>query len=754
MTRIHFRTLLFLALPALVCAMIVPAFADSNELFFPLRHANIITSTFGEYRIGHPHAGLDFSTNLQIGVPVVAADDGSIFRIKISTLGYGKVIYQRTTSGKILVYAHLDDFSSKIKKTVLRLQKQNGRYNLNHTFGPSEIVVKRGEVIAYSGDTGTDLPHLHFEVRDSSNMVLNPLLNGLSIPDTTPPSIQKIHALPLEFDAHTDHSWHEKIYDFEKRSDGVYTLKEPLRIGGQTGLAVQVTDYADNTNRLLNPYFIEFQINGQRVYRVQYDRYSYAEGAISELDYEVRLRETRLGTFHRLYQLYNPISLHPFKELTGDLTTLRPGRYAATIIAGDADGNRSRAEFQLVINVPPTVHHVDFQEEGDKLAIRVIPDDKDGQVTKVHMARRTTKDWENITAIAMGKGVYESLIPKPEEPTEFKVYATDEYGAKSNEFTTIYSPKSSEKPVGEIKVRPSFTIRNRTVSLLLLRGAGFSFSPTFTVTVSPPPPSNQPIPYHFYQEETAIRVNAPVPDGWYGGDFVIEGRFKDKQGNLYFGKWTLPLQVAKKSGGIVASADGNAQMVFPVGGTYQDVPLTVERIRPSEPSWLKSITDTYDFSRVWEPMRKNARVALAIPDGLTNLQQVGLYQYDRGVWWFLGSERQGKQMVARPSHMGAFALMRDVAPPQIGKIHPDGITDDLKPTIVVEVSDSGSGLFSGGIDFKLDGVSKMVDWHPIRHRLTYHPEKPMDVGAHKILVTLTDRAGNTATGSATFTISK
>ena len=87
--------------------------AVAGDLLFPLRYKPFLTSSFGEYRIGHPHAGLDFSTGLQNGRHVVAADDGDIIQIRVSYTGYGLALYQRTNDGKILVYAHLEGFALK-----------------------------------------------------------------------------------------------------------------------------------------------------------------------------------------------------------------------------------------------------------------------------------------------------------------------------------------------------------------------------------------------------------------------------------------------------------------------------------------------------------------------------------------------------------------------------------------------------------------------------------------------------------------
>ena len=66
-----------------------------------------VSGSFGELRNNHFHAGLDFKTNKQTGLPVYAVADGYVSRIKISTYGYGKAIYITHPNGFTTVYGHL-----------------------------------------------------------------------------------------------------------------------------------------------------------------------------------------------------------------------------------------------------------------------------------------------------------------------------------------------------------------------------------------------------------------------------------------------------------------------------------------------------------------------------------------------------------------------------------------------------------------------------------------------------------------------
>jgi murein DD-endopeptidase MepM/ murein hydrolase activator NlpD len=131
-----------------------------------------ISSGFGMRK--HPilgfsrmHKGLDYAAPR--GTPVLAAGDGIIQFVKTSKTGYGKHVKIKHSSKYATLYAHLDRFSTGIKKGTR---------------------VSQGDVIGFVGATGlASGPHLHYEVHERENQV-NP--SKISFPKLPPLSNQKL----------------------------------------------------------------------------------------------------------------------------------------------------------------------------------------------------------------------------------------------------------------------------------------------------------------------------------------------------------------------------------------------------------------------------------------------------------------------------------------------------------------------------------------------------------------------------------
>lgn len=217
---------------------------------------NFLAGNFAELRPNHFHTGLDYKFGGSEGEPILAAADGWIHRIKISSFGYGNVIYIKHPNGKITLYGHLRNFNSKITQFMRKKMYEAQLNELEVMLNPGELPVKKGEQIANGGNTGNSGgPHLHFEIRDSLDRAMDPLLFGFpEILDNIAPTPQKIAVVPLDIDSRVNGKF-QRVEVTPVASGGSYRLPATIQITGRVGIEIQSFDQldgADNRNGFPN----------------------------------------------------------------------------------------------------------------------------------------------------------------------------------------------------------------------------------------------------------------------------------------------------------------------------------------------------------------------------------------------------------------------------------------------------------------------------------------------------------------------
>ena len=175
-------------------AQLFPATDYPADFRDPLAIPMSLAANFGELRPDHYHMGLDIRTQHRENLPVFAAADGYVARVSIAPFGFGQAIYLIHPNGYTTVYGHLNRFFPALASYVHKEQYRRQSWQLNLELPPTLFRVKKGDLIAYSGNTGgSQGPHLHFEIRRTAGDInLNPLLFDLPVEDHTAPTIVKL----------------------------------------------------------------------------------------------------------------------------------------------------------------------------------------------------------------------------------------------------------------------------------------------------------------------------------------------------------------------------------------------------------------------------------------------------------------------------------------------------------------------------------------------------------------------------------
>ena len=340
-----------------------------NPLDIPLE----LSGTFGELRSNHFHAGLDIKTQGKVGFKVFAVADGYISRIKVQQYGYGKTIYITHPNGYTSVYGHLSKFNTKIDAYVKRIQYKKENYETGNIFPKKgAFILKKGQIIAFSGDTGgSGGPHLHFEIRDTkTEHVINPILFGISIPDSKSPTIQSLLGYPLSEDARINQQNNSHKISIKHMGNGKY-IADRITASGTIGFGIHVFDRLDNAWNKNGIYSLEMLVNGKRHYYHDVSTFSFAESKYLNLlidySYYKKYKKRIQKTFK---ENKNELSIYKGLINNGKINIKSGFNYSIEIIAKDIVGNTSSVKIPVIGKKSNAV----FKKQKDTTAYKIIAD--------------------------------------------------------------------------------------------------------------------------------------------------------------------------------------------------------------------------------------------------------------------------------------------------------------------------------------------------------------------------------------------
>ena len=353
--------------------------AAQNSWHYPLEIKAGLSSNFGEFRGNRVHTGVDLRTNGQTGYKVYAIDDGTIVRLAVTRRGFGNALYIQHPNGLMSVYGHLDRFEEQslgLRTLVKQIQKQRKTKYPGNIFLKKRV--KRGQLIAYSGETGVGLPHLHFEVRIGGDAPIDPFEHGFTYTDTTAPIINSVSIEPLGSQSLLDGEHFLREYQAQKKNGG-YTFSYPPRVSGQVRFTVATYDQIGAKNRCGVDNVVMW-IDGEKYFSNQFDKVTYNTNHRGGLVYDFNF--TRLSNPSQYYYRFYTISLahFPYRQVFAknngvwDTTDVTDGLHEVTFEITDAMGNVSRAQMPVMVeNTVPTVFAVPEPEHDWYVELREFP---------------------------------------------------------------------------------------------------------------------------------------------------------------------------------------------------------------------------------------------------------------------------------------------------------------------------------------------------------------------------------------------
>jgi murein DD-endopeptidase MepM/ murein hydrolase activator NlpD len=376
----------------------VEKFTNGEKYLYPVNpgQPGSLAGTMGELRSTHFHSGIDIRTDNKIGYAVLSSKSGYISRVTVSPSGYGNVLYITHPDGNTTLYAHLDKFRGKVADFVLQEQYRQRSSTVDLFFKPGEFVVKRGDTVALSGNSGSSSgPHLHFDIRDPENYALNPLeVEGFpEIIDQLPPAVEKIALKTLDIHSRIN----DKFGRFEFYAQRVgrdFIFATPILASGNIGVELLAKDKLAPKS----PFYggvndIEMRYNDQLVFNQDIDKINIAEsrGIYTLMDFK-----TMRLSGNRFYKLYiddgNDLQFYGKSPSTGKIKVSGGKVSTVKITMKDTYGNASNVSFRLkptpVINevrlLEPMKSDIEYDVIENTMVVSTIPCISDSNTAVVY----------------------------------------------------------------------------------------------------------------------------------------------------------------------------------------------------------------------------------------------------------------------------------------------------------------------------------------------------------------------------------
>lgn len=433
----------------------------------PLAIPMQLSGNFGELRPNHFHAGFDLKTMQKEGIEVHAVADGYVSRIKISTFGNGKTIYITHSNGYTSVYGHLQRATDSIEAFIKKTHYVDQSFEIEMYLKPGELVVKKGQIIALSGNTGaSEGPHLHFEFRDNiTENIINPMLFGFDkyLKDTKKPLISSIYVYPLDNQTIVNQSKRPLLLNLVLQKDGTYLANQVIA-NGKIGFGINTFDYDDVSFNKNGVYKVQSFYNGIPNFGYQFDTYSFDEMRYINafIDYP-RYKKTQQRVQKLFMRNQYKLSIIKTDETNGVVTVVPNLNSVYRIEVSDFYGNLTSVFIPIKYDVQSTI---------------IVPEPISKYFVKANNDSNFTK--ENISVSFPSGTFYEDFYLNFDVKNDtlflhddtVPVHTNFDIEIIDNKFTEAQREKLFIASIDDNKIRYNYTLRKENIFTVKVKTLG------------------------------------------------------------------------------------------------------------------------------------------------------------------------------------------------------------------------------------------------------------------------------------------
>ncbi|WP_337040541.1 M23 family metallopeptidase [Emticicia sp. 17c] len=309
-----------------------------------------LSGGFGDLRTNHFHAGLDIRTGGAEGYNIYAAADGYVSRIRVMRGGYGNVLYITHPNGYTTVYGHLKNYNPVIEEYLRKREYNQKVWEIELTPSPNEIKVKKGEIVAISGNTGASGgPHLHFEIRDALENAINPMKFGFpEIVDSQAPVIERVILKTLNAYSRVNGEFGRVSMAPKRTASGDYTLANIVKAQGIIGIELNTYDRSQTSPFRMGITELEVDVDGRSTYKLNLEKmpFDVSKDINVHIDYDIA--ESNGVRIQKCYVADgNRISVYNTDKNKGKIYINDNQLHSVLIKVKDSYGNTSTLTFSI-----------------------------------------------------------------------------------------------------------------------------------------------------------------------------------------------------------------------------------------------------------------------------------------------------------------------------------------------------------------------------------------------------------------------